>query len=158
MNLIDRILAYLNEYSKICPSLRNYDFVCEAEVWMSKLKYPLASTDATGYYENNLQALFKYISVNYSQKGIDIAFAANCIGLSRYEFCRFFKKQTNMTFITYINKVRIEQAARMLLETKLSCANIGYDCGFSNPSYFDSLFKKYYGILPVAYRRDRIGF
>jgi transcriptional regulator GlxA family with amidase domain len=38
--------------------------------------------------------------------------------------------ETGMSFVAYINKVRLEHAARMLVETDLPCNRIGYDCGF----------------------------
>jgi YesN/AraC family two-component response regulator len=53
------------------------------------------------------------------------------IGMGKSNFNEFFKLQTGMTFIIYLNKVRIEKAACMLTETGLPCNLIGYDCGFA---------------------------
>jgi len=79
-------------------------------------------------------------------------FALKMTGMSKSNFCRHFKLETGMSFVAYLNKVRLEQAARMLLETNLPCAAIRYDCNFSTLSLFYKLFKAYFGKAPGDFR------
>ena len=72
--------------------------------------------------------------------------------MSKSNFCRQFKLETGMSFIAYLNRVRLEQTARMLVETDLPCTVIGYDCGFSTLSLFYKLFKELYGVSPARFR------
>ena len=94
----------------------------------------------------------EYIDCNCRKEEISEQFAANTVGLSIPEFCRFFKKQTGTTFVSYKNKVRIEQAARMLVETDLTCEQAGWDCGFTSYHYFKRVFEKHYGMSPARFR------
>jgi len=120
-------------------------------MFQPKPKYPFSFQPEEGYYVRNLRKLVNYIDCNY-QKETSGQFAADMIGFSVPEFCRFFRKQTGMTFVSYKNKVRIEQAARMLTETNLTCEQTGWDCGFTSYHYFKRIFEKYYGVSPAKYR------
>jgi len=62
------------------------------------------------------------------------------------------RAEAGMSFVSYINKVRLEQAARMLIETNWPCSAIGYDCGFASLSLFYKLFKNYFGKAPGEFR------
>jgi transcriptional regulator GlxA family with amidase domain len=72
--------------------------------------------------------------------------------LGRLNERKFFKRHTGTTFISYLNKVRIEAAARMLLETDLPCNFVAYDCGFNSLSRFYKLFGKYYRKAPKEFK------
>lgn len=63
--------------------------------------------------------------------------------MSESAISHFFKKRTNRSFITYLTDVRIGYASRLLAETTQSVADIAFECGFSNLSNFNRIFKKY---------------
>ena len=72
--------------------------------------------------------------------------------MCKSRFHPFFRKQTGMTFVAYINKVRVEHAARLLVGTDLSLKFIAYDCGFDSISQFFKRFKEHYGVTPGRFR------
>ena len=49
---------------------------------------------------------------------------------------------------TYINNIRIEEAQRLLANTKLNISEIAYTVGFNSPSTFNKVFKKTTGMTP----------
>ena len=57
-----------------------------------------------------------------------------------------------MTPVAYRNKLRIEQAKKLLADNELSIGGISRLIGFENIYYFDRLFKKYTGMTPTDYR------
>jgi len=153
-SFIKLLIAELTKHSEKCPNLRQYMFCIEDDQWVAKPIYPFSFSSGEGCYVRNLRKLVEYIDCNYPGE-ISEQFAAGTVGLSIAEFCRFFKKQTGMTFVTYKNKVRIEKAARMLMETNLTCEQTGWDCGFTSYQYFKRVFEKYYKVSPARYRSIR---
>ena len=54
----------------------------------------------------------------------------------------------------FFNKMKIEEAKKLLAETNQSITSITYSLGFQEPKYFDYLFKKHIGVTPVLYRKN----
>ena len=68
---------------------------------------------------------------------------AKMCNLSKYHFIRLFKKHTGCSPIEYRNKIRISLAQEYLTLTSMSVAEISEKLGFSSPSYFCRMYKKY---------------
>ena len=64
-----------------------------------------------------------------------------------------FKKETGMSFTTYLTDVRIEQAKRLLKETSIGIAEIARMVGYNDAKHFSKLFTKTVGIKPVEFRK-----
>ena len=77
---------------------------------------------------------------------------AASVHLSTPAFCRYFKKQTNMTFTEFVNQYRITQAKTLLLQDK-SVSEVCYESGFESLSYFNKLFKKITGENPSVFKK-----
>ncbi|MDP4133065.1 MAG: AraC family transcriptional regulator [Bacillota bacterium] len=75
---------------------------------------------------------------------------ANYMGYSKYYFCNKFKSATGITYLGYLNSVRISHACS-LLKRGHSVGEASELCGFSDVSYFVQLFKKVKGITPKQY-------
>jgi len=104
------------------------------------------------YESERLRELLDCIAVRYKEK-LKIDFALNGMGMEKSRFCMFFRSQTGMSFVAYINKVRIEQAARLVVETDEKLEVIGFYCGFDSPSHFYKCFKEHYGVSPGKFRQ-----
>ena len=102
--------------------------------------------------DRRLRKIHDYVHRHYSGE-ISLRKPASDIGLSESAFCRFFMKATGEHFTGYVNKVRIEYAARQLRETGDSVSEIGYGCGFNTIDYFIRIFKKVKGCTPGQYRK-----
>lgn len=95
--------------------------------------------------------VYKYIHANYDNKPDVNAVAAN-VHLSTAAFCRYFKKQTKMTFTDFVNQYRITQAKTLLLKD-LSVSEACYEVGFESLSHFNKLFNKLTGENPSVFRK-----
>ena len=73
--------------------------------------------------------------------------------LSKYYLAREFHRITGYTVVSYINRVRCDNAAKLLTQSNQTIESIARSCGFSNISYFTRTFKKTIGMLPREYRR-----
>ena len=93
----------------------------------------------------------KYIEENIAQK-ISLADVAALVNMSESAFSHFFKKKTGISFITYVNNLRVAKACDLLASTSLSASEICYDCGFNNKSNFIRIFTKRKNMTPIEYR------
>lgn len=84
---------------------------------------------------------------------IRVADCAEIAGLSRYAFCRFFLRTTGDTLVEYVNKMRIDRARELLVETELPVSHIALDVGYRTISYFNRVFHSLVGMTPTEFRR-----
>lgn len=71
---------------------------------------------------------------------------------SKAFLCKTFKQQMGETLIGCLNRLKIEEAKRLLKETDRSVTDIATSLGFQEVKYFDAVFKKSTGATPVKYR------
>jgi len=74
------------------------------------------------------------------------------IGMSEKSLYRFLKSRINMTLKELIDVTRLNHAIYLLSYTEKDNSTIACECGFSNDNTFYRLFKKRYGMTPLAYR------
>src|SRR4051794_26116916 len=72
---------------------------------------------------------------------------------SKFYFSRAFKQVTGVSPGRFLSAVRIQEAKRLLLTTKLSVTEIGHRVGYTSISTFSTRFKSSVGLSPSAYRR-----
>ena len=99
-------------------------------------------------------SVYKYIHANYDNNP-DVNTVATNVHLSTAAFCRYFKKQTRMTFTDFVNQYRITQAKTLLLKD-ISVSEACYEVGFESLSYFNKLFKKLVGENPSVFKRRHV--
>lgn len=91
-----------------------------------------------------LHKLIAWTEQNYKNR-ITIDDAARVMHLSRSYFCSMFRQKTGMTYINYLNRLRIERAGRLLL-TGMTASQSSQACGFDDLSYFIQLFRRVTGL------------
>lgn len=104
--------------------------------------------------DNNSRRIKKvqqYIFDNY-KKDIRLNQMADITGMSPVAFSRFFKLRTGRSLTDYIIDIRLGHATRLLIESRMTVAEICYDCGFNNISNFNRLFKKSKKYAPSEFR------
>ncbi|WP_312512357.1 AraC family transcriptional regulator [Chryseobacterium culicis] len=95
--------------------------------------------------------IYDYIHENYDRKP-NVNEVARIVSLSTPAFCRYFKKQTNMTFTDFVNNYRINQAKIFLLKDQ-SVTEVCFQVGFESLSYFNKLFKQHTGETPSEFKK-----
>lgn len=95
-----------------------------------------------------------YIKRNCSAK-LTLDDVAAEVFLSKSYLSKIFKEELGQTFSNYVNTVRVEQSKPLLLEGKLSLAEIANIIGFEDQSYFTKVFKKMVGVSPGRFRESR---
>jgi len=80
---------------------------------------------------------------------------ADACGLGRSQFSTLCHKITNLTPITYLGQVRLENAAALLAaDPQMSVTEIAFRCGFQSSQYFARVFRECHGLTPGGYRKS----
>ena len=94
----------------------------------------------------------RYIRLHYREH-ITLEETAQAVLLSPTYFSRLFKEKMNISFTSYVNTLRIEEAQRLLLDTRSSIIEIAEAVGFEDQSYFSKVFKEISQRTPSQYRK-----
>ena len=92
------------------------------------------------------------LNENYSLQQL-----ADMFFISYSHLSSLFRKETGMTYPSFVMKQKMNKASSLLLETLLSVDEIASKVGFTDTSYFIKVFKKSFGKTPKFYRLDSIG-
>ncbi|MDR2575134.1 MAG: response regulator [Treponema sp.] len=107
---------------------------------------PLLSADSS------FQRIISYVKNNYKEdlrlETLGQLFYYNCAYLGKR-----FKEYTGINFHTYLDKLRIDAAKKMLQDTDMKVYEISAAVGYANADYFYSKFKKHTGESPLVFRR-----
>ncbi len=104
-----------------------------------------------GVYSKQIVRALDYI-IGHLYQRIFIKETAEYLKISPAYLSRLFKKETGLSFREYVNKLKIEEAAALLLYTQFSDVEISSLLAFSSQSYFIKIFKKIMGITPKKYK------
>ncbi len=101
---------------------------------------------------DRINDVYQYVLENV-QGNVSQEKAAALLHMAPGSFCRYFRKKTNTTFSSYVKKVRISLASRMLVESDQRIAQICYACGYNNIANFNHHFRSLTGKTPSEYRK-----
>jgi AraC-like DNA-binding protein len=101
-------------------------------------------------------AIYEYIDAEYHRRP-DVNVVARKVNLTTPAFCRYFKRQTKMTFTDFVNQYRIERAKDLLMQGEQVGATC-YAVGLDSLSYFNKIFKALTGENPSVFRRRHSSF
>ena len=100
--------------------------------------------------------IINYLNENYEHK-ISLEQIAHNMYLSPVYISKIFKEETGESPINYLIKIRLEKAREILLQSEGgSIKNIANQVGYDDVYHFSKLFKKYYGISPLYYKKKCI--
>ncbi len=100
-----------------------------------------------------IRGIIRYVEQHYQQP-ISLQDAAGYLGISREYFCRIFKKNVGISFLQYLNEVRLSKIYKDLQYTSLPVGEIMEKNGFLNQKRFNQSFKKMYGCTPSSVRNS----
>ena len=99
-----------------------------------------------------LRNIMEYVHAHYATIS-SLEDVAEALFVSKYHICHLCSKYLELPFSTYLTQIRLKNASTLLLNTKYNVSKIAETCGFSSSTYFCNVFKKEYGVTPLAYRK-----
>ena len=79
------------------------------------------------------------------------------VNMSESKFSRYFRRATGNTFTDFVNRLRINRACQLLMETDRYITNVCYDVGFNNVANFNRRFLQIKGMTPKEFRAQSGG-
>lgn len=147
-----------NEYNNPDEYSRIMETQCLSELLINTLrneKNAASVIKPNNEKENGVEIILDRISKN-PEENLSLDVASELAGFSKSHFSKLFKDITGFTYGNYTQMQRLFKARRLLEKTRDSVTQIAYECGFLNSGYFSTVFKDYFGMSPLEYRKDLI--
>ena len=141
LNSLEQLLLLINIFQLLASSN-------ERDI----LNNDLTGTDFILKDKIRMGAIYEYIDAEYHKKP-DVNLVAQKVNLTTPAFCRYFKRQTNITFTEFVNQYRVERAKNLLMQNH-NVTETCYAVGFESLSYFNKLFKQIVGVNPSDFKRN----
>jgi len=125
------------------------------ELSESKTLSPITKITHIGYNEKEskrLCSVFDWITSNF-EKDIKLAEAAQIAQMNENAFSRFFSLRTRKTFSGFVQELRLQKAAKLLVENDMTITEVCYECGYNNVSNFNRQFLNHYQMNPMRYKK-----
>jgi len=125
------------------------------ELAESKTLSAITKSTHIGYNEKEskrLCSVFDWITSNF-EKDIKLAEAAQIAQMNENAFSRFFSLRTRKTFSGFVQELRLQKAAKLLVENDMTITEVCYECGYNNVSNFNRQFLNHYQMNPMKYKK-----
>lgn len=106
-------------------------------------------TDSAG---RMIERAKNFIDQNYQDSELNVEKLCEYLHLSPAYFSTVFKRETGMSFTSYMTGVRLEEAARLLRETDDKTYLVAEKIGYTDANYFSYVFKRRFSVSPSKYR------
>jgi len=127
-------LADIKDWKKLASDSQEYSF-----------------SDTEGLRMNEV---YQFTMAHYFES-IKLRQIANVAYLTPQAFCRYFKKHTRKTYITFLSEIRINEACKRIIAGNFdSISSVAYDTGFSSAVSFNRVFKRFTGKSPRQYLKE----
>ncbi|ABQ24492.1 transcriptional regulator, AraC family [Geotalea uraniireducens Rf4] len=100
-----------------------------------------------------IHRVIEYIQTHAGKK-LSIGQLAAVAAMSTSHFSRIFKRETGHPPLAYLNRVRLEQARKLLRTGECSVTSVALSCGFASPSHFTDSFRRFYGQSPTDFLKS----
>lgn len=132
------------------PDIRAY--LEELDGWLGSFCGRMAQEFADYENKQKIRHAVQYIQQNFA-KPLNMTLVSNEVSMNYSLFSLLFKQYTGTNFVSYLQKLRIEEAQRLLTSTDWKVNEIGRRVGFVDDKHFLKVFKSAVGLSPTEYRK-----
>lgn len=160
--LEDHLQAYYNTaFTDLClrPGAIDRDILDNMDHCEAVRDYVLFITNNAIRYIGGLKAadaafnrIVEYIDNHYATP-VTLAVLAESFHINSSYLCKLFKEKMNISFVSYLNQVRIDHVKQLLKNPRFSLEEIAEKTGFNNANYLVRVFKRMTGLTVGEYRR-----
>ncbi len=150
--------SLFNKEDNFLTIINNFKTKDEIKEWLCNICIMLSKEISLKRNSNKNELIEKakdYIKQNYFDEELSAEKLCNYLHISTNYFSALFKKETKLTFTSYLTLIRIDKAKELLRTTEFKAFDIGNKVGYSEGHYFSYVFKKATGISPTEYRNGK---
>lgn len=114
---------------------------------------PVGRNNTLSRTERRMERIRTFCACNFA-RNISLDELALYAGMNKSAFCTFMKRHTGYTFSKYMNELRLNRAVERIKYSDENIAEIAFSVGFSNVTYFNSLFRSRFGCTPKELREN----
>jgi len=145
------------DFNNIYNDINDFDTIEDIKKWfvsyckgiIDKLKSRRFSKQ-----KDMIDLVFSYLESNYFKPEISTEFVSDIVNLTPGYLGKLFNEYLGKSINEAITELRIKKSKELLADSSLSVNDVATKVGFSNQSYFTSIFKKTMGVTPNKYRID----
>lgn len=122
---------------------------------VKKVKYilmPIESSKIGNKIPETQAEILAFIGNNYKNSDLKLYDVAKATKVSQDNVSELIRKHSNLTFRQYLNKVRLEEAKRLIRSTDWQISQIAFEVGYNNIQHFNRVFKDYTSFTPKEFR------
>lgn len=138
--------------------LSRFDSLDELRGWFTEMCLKISSLirrERTNSAKAISEKARQFITDHFSNPDISVEMLCDHLHVSPAYFSTLFKKETGMSFVTYLTNVRMDEAVKLLSTTEDKTYEISLKVGYTEPNYFSYVFKKQFGMSPTKYRSSK---
>lgn len=101
-----------------------------------------------------IKEVYQFTLRNYNTN-ITLGTVSRICSMTQPAFCKFFKKHTSKTYMTFLQEIRINKACTKIIQGDYeNMTSLAYSCGFNSSINFNKVFKKVVKVSPSEYIRN----
>ncbi|WP_353778946.1 helix-turn-helix domain-containing protein [Winogradskyella sp. 3972H.M.0a.05] len=104
--------------------------------------------------EDFLKRLMSFVEEHWNDSQFSVTDFSQKMGFSNSQLNRNIKSLTGLPPNSFIKKLRLQRALKLLYNRKGTIANVAFETGFNSPTYFSKCFSKQFGILPSTFLKQ----
>ena len=113
---------------------------------------PSCHIETSNPIHKKISEIITYINKNYVEN-LTLDYLSKHFFISTYYLSRTFKKITGLNLTQYVNTIRVKEAEKLLLTTRLNITNISEEVGYDSITHFGRVFKSITGVSPLKYKK-----
>ena len=152
---VARCYEITQDYVRLANESNNEELVHYLMLPMMLELTKAVGTEARAYTHPISHHAMTYVRSHLAEP-LDGDSVAEACGVSRKTLCTRFKQETGETFASYVRRLRVERAKRLLDTTEFEVSQIAYQTGFSSQSHMQTVFKQATGYTPREWRLREI--
>ncbi len=148
---VEKVEAQIAAFSQEMMNAQSLD---ELDLVMKRGFEKYGSRSISGQeYSASVRGAVAYMEAHYAES-LNLSDVAEHVSLSPEYLSRLFKEETGVKFVVYLNNLRLKHALYLLETTNLKVYEVAEQVGYSNLSYFSTVFKKNFGQNPFDYKNS----
>jgi len=150
---VDRLMADVQNMSGVITRTSSYVEARDYAFMLSLTAMNVMQELRNKKESNTIYRVIQYVNQEFREK-VQLQELAQKFHMNANYLGQAFKQQTGKSFREYLNDKRMDEAKRLLRQSRCSISEVALNSGYSNTDYFISQFKRSTGMAPSVYRKQ----